>query len=235
MTRSLVFLGAITFCLGGTALGAGSAHAQVVQGEATVTVGQPPSGQVIVQTPQPYGYPPAQPPPGYGQPQPYVQPYAQPQPYAPQPVYVQPAQPAQPRVVQRQQSITGLWVSGVVILPVSWVLTWSAATATLDGSRDIDYWLWSWVPLVGPWFMLGQGDDVSYYGRGLNESEIAGAVLAGIAQLSGLMMIILGASLKQTVSVTTYALDSSERPAQLSFGLAPALGGGQLTATLTHF
>jgi hypothetical protein len=231
----LVFLGAITFCLGGSALSAGAAHAQTVQGEATVTVGQPPSGQVTVQAPQPYGYPQTQPPPGYGG-QVYVQPqpYAQPQPYVQQPYYAQPVQPAQPRVVQRQQSITGLWVSGIIIFPVSWVLTWSAATATLDSSRDIDYWLWSWVPLVGPWFMLGQGDDTSW-GRGLNESEIAGALLAGVAQLAGLTMFILGLSIKQTVNVTTYALDQSERPTQISFGVAPALAGGQLTATLTHF
>lgn len=208
--------------------GAGLVHAQAVQGEATVTLGQPPQGQVVVQ--QPYGYPQQQPPPpGYGQvyaqPQPYVQqPYVQPQPYyQPQP---------QPQYVERSESITGLWVTGVVLFPVSWVLTWTFTMSTLDSTgRDPDYTLWSWVPLIGPWFMLGQGDD----GRGLNESEIGGAVLSGIVQAASLTMIILGLALRRTVRVAAYALDDSERAPQIELGLAPAYGGGMLSATLTHF
>lgn len=226
MRRFLGSLAVITVCLGGASL----AHAQTVQGEATVTVGQQPGAQVQVYgQPQPYGYPQQQPPPGYGQQQPYYgQPYQQPQPYyAPQPV-----QPAQPRYVDREESITGLWVSGVIILPVSWVLTWTTATATLDSSRDIDYWLWSWIPIVGPWAMIAQGDDGS---RALNGEEIAGAAIAGVAQIAGLAMIILGATIKRTVRVATYALDGSERAPELTLGVAPTLGGGMLTAELTHF
>lgn len=224
MRRGLGFIAAIAVCLSGASL----AHAQQVQGEAQVTV-QPGQvqGQVYVQPQQPYqqpyGYPQQQPPPGYGQP------YAQPQPYY-QP---QPVAPAQPRYVERSESIPGLLVSGVIILPVSWVLTWTVATATLDGTgRDIDYWLWSWVPLVGPWFMLGQGDDG---GRGLNEAEVGGALLAGIAQATGLILIILGAAIRRTVRVATYALGDDERAPELSFSAAPVDGGGVLGLTLTHF
>lgn len=231
MRRALGCIAAVAACLGG----AGLAHAQQVQGEAQVTV-QPGQvqGQVYVQPQQPYqqpyGYPQQQPPPGYGQPYVQPQPYYQPQPVA----------PAQPRYVERTESVPGLLVSGVVILPVSWVLTWTMTTATLGEAcdpitgacRDIDYWLWSWVPLVGPWFMLGQGDDGA---RGLNEAEVGGAILAGITQLAGLTLIILGAAIRRTVRVATYALGDDERAPELSFTAAPLEGGGALTATLTHF
>lgn len=226
MRRGLGFIAAIAVCLSGASL----AHAQAVQGEAQVTV-QPGQvqGQVYVQPQQPYqqpyGYPQQQPPPGYGQP------YAQPQPYY-QP---QPVAPAQPRYVERSESVPGLLVSGVIILPVSWVLTWTMTTATLDSTgRDVDYWLWSWVPLIGPWFMLGQGDD-STFGRGLNESEVGGAILAGVAQATGLILIILGAAIRRTVRVATYALGDDERAPELSFSAAPVDGGGVLGLTLTHF
>ncbi len=227
MRRALGWFAAIAVSLGG----AGLAHAQQVQGEAQVTV-QPGQvqGQVYVQPQQqPYVYPQQQPPPGYGQP--YQQPYQQPQPYYVQP---QPVAPAQPRYVERSESIPGLLVSGVIILPVSWVLTWSVTTATLDSSRDIDYWAWSWVPIIGPWFMLGQGDDATW-GRGLNESEVGGAIFAGIAQATGLLLIILGAAIRRTVRVQTYALGDDEHAPQLSFSAAPVEGGGVLGATLTHF
>lgn len=203
-----------------TFVGVAHAQAQTVQGEATVTLeAPPPPGQVV------------QPPPGYGQAYQQPQPYAQPQPY-----YAQP-NVQQPQYVERSVGITPLWVTGVIALPLSWVLTWSAAVATIGcvsgpECRDIDYMVWSWVPLVGPWFMLGENDHPN---RGLNAGEVAGAVFAGIAQLGSLTMIILGATLRQTVREPAYALGDSEQAPTLAFGLAPAEGGGQLTATLTHF
>lgn len=236
MRRVFGGLAVVGVCLGGV----GFAHAQgaAVEGDATVTVdpnGQPSvqaQGQVTTQAPPAnYQYQQQQaPPPGYGQ-QPYPQQqYAQPYPQQqyPQPYYAPPVQPAQPRYVERTESTPALWVTGVVLLPVSWVLTWSATTATLDGYRDGAYWGWSWVPLVGPWFMIGD----SY---GLNGSEIAGAVLSGIAQLSGLTLIILGVAIRQTVRVATYALDDSERAPELTLGVAPTYGGGMLTAQITTF
>lgn len=216
MKRSLVCLLAIV----GSVCVAGSARAQV-GGEATITVSPPPPGQVPSQPS--YGVPQS-PPPGYGQP------YVQPQTY-----YAPVLQPASPQYVERSESIKPLWITGVILLPTTWVLTWITASATTyceaGPCRDIDYWLWSWVPLVGPWFMIGHGDDE----RALNAGEIAGAVFSGVAQTAGLMMIILGLALRQTVRVQTFALDDSERAPALSLGLAPALGGAELTATLTHF
>ncbi|HEY8432352.1 MAG TPA: hypothetical protein VIL20_28460 [Sandaracinaceae bacterium] len=230
--RRALGIAAIAATLGGTSLAAAQ-----VQGEAQITIqpGPAPQGQVYVQ-PQPYGYQPA-PPPGYA---PYPQ---QPQ---PQPYYApQPAAPPQPRYVERWESIPGLLASGAIILPVSYVLTWTMTTATLPDAcsetftgsvvcRDIDYWILSWVPLVGPWFMLGQnGDGIDE--RALNEGEVAGALLSGLAQVTGLTLIILGAVIRRKVRVATYALGDGERAPQLSFGASPVEGGGVLGATLTHF
>jgi hypothetical protein len=222
MYRSIGCLAAFAVCLG-----AASASAQQVQGEATVTVQPGP----VYQQQQP-------PPPGYGQPV-YGQPvYGQPvygQPVYQQPYYAPPPQqPAQPRYVDQEESIMGLWLTGVILLPVSYVLTMTAAWSTVESSsgsfeRDIDYAWFSFIPLVGPWFMLAQNDT-----RSLNESEIAGALLAGVAQTAGLVLIVLGLAIKRTVRVATYSL-GNERGPELSFDVGGGPTGAQVGLTLSHF
>lgn len=173
-------------------------------------------GQVQV---QPYGQPQGAPavPPGYGT--------------ASGQVYVQPAQaptyqaaPAQRqlRYVERQGSVTALWIPGIIVFGGAYVLTF-----TLSGlySFDTDYQTWSYVPLVGPWVALGYAN---------NDEEMTGAIIGGIAQAAGLAMFVLGLSLRRTVRVATYVLGDDSNAPELAFDLRPAAGGGQLGITLTH-
>lgn len=182
-------------------------------------------GQVQYQpSAPPPGY--GQPPPGYGQPQPYAQP-AYGQPYA-QPTYryaptYQP-RPRQVRYVERETSVKGLWIPGIIVFGVSYALT-----ATLGGtmSWDADYAAFSLIPLVGPWLMLSAAG---------NDDEIAGALVGGIAQLAGAGMFILGLALRQTVRVAQYSLDErDERAPRLALDVLPAPAGGMVGLTLSHF
>ena len=175
---------------------------------------------------QPYGNPqgvPA-PPPGYGvQGQVYVQPaptYAQPT-YAPTYAAVPPQR--QIRYVEEQTSIKGLWIPGIIIFGVSYVLTGVMSSSL---SFDSDYTSWSWVPLIGPWVALGYA---------ANDDESVGSIIGGIAQAAGLTMFILGISLTRTVRVARYALGEDETAPELAFDLLPTPGGAQLGLTLTHF
>ncbi len=185
-------------------------------------------GQVQYQQPPP-GY--GQPPPGYGQPpppaygqQPYVQqPYGQ-QPYGQQPYYGQPSYPVRQRQLQyvdSETSIKALWIPGIILFGVSYVLTASLASELSFG----DYALFAWIPLVGPWFMV---DAAS------NDDEIIGGVLGGIGQLGGLTMFILGLVMKEPVRTAVY-VDNSERPTSLSFDLRPEPYGASAVVSLTHF
>lgn len=179
----------------------------------TVTV----QGEVQV---DPYGQPQGTPtpPPGYGQPQPYVA-----QPYAYVPTYQPP--PRQVRYVERETTIKGLWIPGIIIFGVSYGLT--AAFGQLGS--EADYRTWTAIPLIGPWVALGVCQSC-------DEDMVTGALVGGIAQAAGLTMFILGLSLRRTVRVATYALDEDDaRSPQLAFDALPAPGGGQLGLTLTHF
>ncbi|MCZ7680243.1 MAG: hypothetical protein M5U28_16340 [Sandaracinaceae bacterium] len=186
-------------------------------------------GQVEV---QPYG----QPPPatasrlgyGYGQPQ-YGQPqYGQPQYGQPQyaPTYAPTYQPQvrQVRYVEQQTSIKGLWIPGVILLGLSYVLTGTLAS---NFSLDAEYVGYSWIPLVGPWLMLGAADG---------DDQFAGALVGGIAQAAGLTMFVLGLVLRQSVRVAVYSLDRhDERSPELALDVRPAPAGGMVGLTLSHF
>lgn len=207
------------------ALAATPAHAQQVQVQ----------GQVQY---QPYG----QPPPGYGQ-QPYGQAYAQPaygqptygQPTYGQPTYGQPygqpyapgysAQVRQVRYEERETSVKGLWIPGLVVFGASFVLTGTLASSL---SYTGDYPAYAWIPLIGPWMML----SVPF----VNDEEVAGAVLGGVAQAAGLTMFVLGLVMRQSVRVAVYSLDrGNERAPTLALDVAPAPAGGTIGMTLSHF
>ena len=197
---------------GSLALGIGLAATVQAQG---VTV----EGQV-----QGYG----QPPPGYGQPsygqpspgQPgYAQPNGQPQ-YAP--TYQAP--PRQVSYVDQETSIKGLWIPGIIVFGVSYVLTSSLSALSFAP----DYASFALIPLVGPWVMLSV--------PGLNEDEIAGAILGGVAQLAGVTMFLLGLTLRQTVRVAVYSFDDrDERAPRLALDVLPATAGAMFGVTVTHF
>ncbi len=157
------------------------------------------------------------PPPAYG-----VTTYSQPGSatviVAPQPA---PAMPA-PRLVseERSASIRGLWLPGLIVLPVAWISTWSTATSELEG----DGATYSWIPVVGPWLMLTTD---------LGGSE-ALAVVSGIAQGAAAIMLVLGLSLRRTWTETYYVVDppGGGAPIRLSWSASPIREGGVGSATL---
>jgi hypothetical protein len=173
---------------------------------------------------QPYGQQPApqgygNPPPGYGQPypQPAQQPHAQP--YAP--TYQQ----RQVRYVERQATIKGLWIPGIIIFGVSYGLTASFGQL----GPDADYRTWTAIPLIGPWVALGTCELC-------NDDAVTGAVLGGVGQAAGLTMFILGLTLRRTVRVATYSFDEDDaRAPQLALDALPLPGGGRIGLTLSHF
>jgi hypothetical protein len=83
------------------------------------------------------------------------------------------------------QSIRGLWIPGLVGLPISYVTTWIVASVTLpagSGASDLAY-----IPVIGPWLMLGQdlnGDSPEFY------------VTMGVVQGISLVCLVLGLAIR---------------------------------------
>lgn len=161
------------------------------------------SGQIYVGT-QP------QQQPVYVQQQPvYQQPYQQ-------PVYQQPYQ-QQPRTEERAH--VGLIVGGAVMLGVSWLVHGALISPFAGWSIDWGYQP-EWesfryaglIPIAGPWIQLALKPGT------LNDDGWGTyLVIDGLLQAGGLTMLILGATITETVTV--YG-DSRTGPS-LSFGIAP--------------
>lgn len=139
--------------------------------------------------------------------------------------FATPATPAAgPRVELREhtESIRGVWIPGLIVLPISWILTWSVASTTtrLEGDA-IEF---SYIPIIGPWLMLGQpmNGEEAYY------------VLAGIFQGASALALVLGLAIRRTVREQVWvtgalaALDALD----VDVALAPLPGGGSASATV---
>jgi 16S rRNA U516 pseudouridylate synthase RsuA-like enzyme len=108
----------------------------------------------------------------------------------------------------------GLVGGGIGMLGGAWLLSAVFAAAAMgdDGSllgsnHDPEDWAPLFVPLAGPFIAIGT-----------LEADSQGALLLaldGIAQLGGLTLIIVGATVKRTYLVRT---------AELEFELAPTIG-----------
>lgn len=201
-----VGVGASIFVIG---LGS-AAHAQT-----------PPAEPYQLPPPAAIGQPdnPAPPPPGYttqpGQP-------AYGYPPNPQPGYYQPLPQQPPRIVgYRTRPNVGLIVGGSVMLGSMWVIT--ALTAgglsaicndnfSSSGSSGCSNTYWPlFIPVVGPFIQMNyvQNDSarsLSYFGLALD----------GLVQVSGLVMIIVGAAVRQRVPI--YAQRSLLSPVLLNGG-----------------
>lgn len=123
----------------------------------------------------------------------------------------------QPRLVteERSSSIKGLWLPGMIVLPVAWVMTWSIATAAFPESETASL---AWVPVIGPWLMLGT--DV-------NGAE-GGIILSGVVQGIATLALVLGLSIRRTRTVQHYVIDppGGGPPITVSFGGGPMQDGG---------
>jgi hypothetical protein len=177
----------------------------VLAGGENVMAQQPPPGYQAQQPPPGYEN---QPPPGYGTP-------------GYQPVYG--AQPVgQPRQVQRPRM--GLAIMGIVMFAVSWVVPTviGLSIAPEDGISDDFYFMA--VPLAGPFIMTGLVE---------NSWPIAFFVLDGILQLAGLTALILGFTLKSTVTV--YSENEDEQKFAIMPWVAPGSGGAAGLTVMQRF
>lgn len=130
----------------------------------------------------------------------------------------------QVQTVERSASIRGLWLPGLIALPISYVITWSVASATLSpGSDAVSY---AFIPLVGPWLVLtgdANGGEGFYVAMGLIQDVAA-------------LCLILGLSIRQTWTETVFVADADDpRSARISIAPRPYAGGMGAELTLTHF
>lgn len=189
------------------------AHAQ------TVAPATPP-GYETQRSPSPYGY---------GAPQYQTAPYgAAPygatvyQPIAPPPQAV-PIAPPSPQArlvpVEHSASIRGLWLPGLIVLPITWVTTWTISTSAFEG----DAATYSWIPIIGPWLMLTQ----DLYGAD------AGVIISGVVQGLSALALVLGLSIKRTWIEQEYVIEpASGATARLRIDAISLPGGGGLGAQL---
>jgi len=148
-------------------------------------------------------------------PAPYQQ-QAQPQ-YQQQPVYGYQPQP-QPRTEERVH--TGLIVGGAVMLGVSWLVHGALISPFAGYSLDSGYQP-EWesfryvglIPLAGPWIQLAIKP-----GTLSDDSWGPYLIIDGILQAGGLIMLICGASITETVTI--YGDNEGIGPS-LAFGVGP--------------
>jgi hypothetical protein len=209
---------------------------EVPTGRCAASVPPPPVNEGLALAPPNAAPPPAQPPYGaqpYGAPpygaqpygaQPYgAQPYGAPPygaqlPYAAQPPYVLPqyglpyGAPANvsPRLSlgepqYEERELRGLWIAGAAAFAAGYV-----ATAIMTEATESE---WGFVPLLGPWIEMAEGDDF------LEILWLPGA----IAQAAGLVLVIVGASVRRRIPVEP----------SLRISAAPAPGGGALSLSGT--
>lgn len=156
-------------------------------------------------------------PPGYGVGGPSVAP-GQGVPYAATTVPV-----AGPRVEvrEREESIRSLWIPGLIGLPLAWILTWSVAATTsrLDGDA-IEF---SYIPLIGPWLMLGEplNGEEGYY------------VAAGVFQGVSAIALVTGLAIRRTVREQVWVAGVGTVDVDVDLHVTPIAGGGAATALLS--
>ena len=124
------------------------------------------------------------------------------------------AAPPRPQVYGEPETrgIKGLWLTGSIVLPVTYALT---VTVTSILAEDSDkYVSLAAIPILGPWLILGE-DSGGY------DAPLAAS---GILQLAATTMIIVGVTVRREVP-SRYGVDGSWtfRPT-----VTPGGGGGLL-------
>ncbi len=156
---------------------------------------------VMAPQPPPPGYETQQPPPGYENAPPpnYQQGYGG---AGYQPVYGAPQ--GTPHQVERPK--LGLAITGIVMFAVSYIVpTVIGISIASEPSISDDFYFMA-VPLAGPFIMTGLLD---------NNWPIPFYVIDGLLQIAGLTLMVLGLTLKSTVTVY------SEGDDEPSFAIAP--------------
>lgn len=190
--------------------------------EVTVGVPPPPVAEAEVVAPPP---PSAQLPP------------AQPLYYAPPPM--QPPQPVQTEPVTRTRRDWAVIGSGIGMFAGGWLLTWIGTVIWYDQTTECTSTGWfgytcthygpddetlgfSFIPLVGPWLMLG--------GSWMSGADYVFPVIAGAVQTAGLVMLIVGLATPEQV-VVERPVGTGDRAPTLSL----AVRGPSIELALHHF
>lgn len=108
----------------------------------------------------------------------------------------------------RTQGIPALYIIGPIVLGVAWAATVVVTAAVTPDNAKAEYVGYSCIPIGGPWVIIANDEKGDYTGP---------LVVSGIVQSAGLIMTVLGVSIRRRVPA--YSLD---------------LGGGQ-TATVEPF
>ncbi len=110
--------------------------------------------------------------------------------------YVAPAVPYVAPRAPATSSIRGLWIPGLVGLPVAWIATWAHASLSLTaGSDGVNV---AFIPIAGPWLVLAaQSVDAPYY------------VVTGIVQDVSLICLVLGLAIRVPEPRARMALGSA--------------------------
>ncbi len=135
--------------------------------------------------------------------------------YGPSSAYVAPTMPAAPYTPTSTTSIRGLWIPGLVGLPVAWVATWVHASLSLAaGSEGVNT---AFIPLLGPWVVLAsQHVDPAYY------------VTTGLVQDISLLCLVLGLLIRVPEPRARIALGPT-LPV-LEVAATPTASGGAMSA-----
>lgn len=179
-----------------------SAEAQVIiQGEVTVTDG---TNQSYSQQPQG----------NYVQQGGYVDPNAA----YPDSQYVQPvvtAQGPQPvRYIRRSSIIPGILVPGIILLAGGFLAEVIGGPALADSWENSDQLGYSFIPILGPWLQLGEFSDLEFaFEDGIGYFPI----IAGLAQGLGLVMTIIGLTVREEWDEPVYALTDDPMGPTLAF------------------
>lgn len=129
--------------------------------------------------------------------------------------YVPPTPPS--AAMPRTTSIRGLWIPGLIGLPIAWVATWVNASLSLAaGSDGVNA---AFIPIAGPWLVLAaQNTDVAYY------------VTTGLVQDISLLCLVLGLVIRVPEPRARIALGDSLPTLELA--ATPTATGGAVSASV---
>lgn len=183
-----------------------TAHADaqvVIQGQVTYTdpnAGYQQGGGNYVQQGDPNAYQQ----PAYAQPAGYTQPVAQPQPV---------------RYVHRSASIPAIFVPGIILLAGGYVAQAIGAPMLIDSWETSDQLGFAYIPILGPWLQLGGFEDV---GGAFDQGIGYFSVITGLAQAVGLVLTIVGLTVREEWDEPVYALTDDPNGPTLAFDGAHA-------------
>lgn len=176
------------------------AEAQVViQGQVTYTdpnagYQQQGGGNYVQQ-----GDPNAYQQPTYAQPAGYTQPVTQPQPV---------------RYVHRSASMPAIFVPGIILLAGGYVSQAIGAPMLIDSWESSDQLGFAYIPILGPWLQLGDFSDI---GAAFDDGVGYFSVITGLAQAVGLVLTIVGLTVREEWDEPVYALTDDPSGPTLAF------------------